>query len=55
MPEHRGIIVNDFINQIGLDCSMAGPDMRFDNMVQRIGAEVARGVGVHVALLELEL
>jgi hypothetical protein len=34
---------------------MAGPDMRFDKMVQCIGAQVARGVGAHVAQLELAL
>ena len=53
-PEHSRVIVDDFINQIGLDHRTAGPHVRFDKMVQRIGAQVPRGVGVHVVQLELE-
>jgi len=54
-PEHCEVIVNDFINQIGLDSGTTSPDVRFGKVVQRIGAQVMRGVGVHVARLELEL
>lgn len=54
MPEYSGVIVDDFIHQIGLDRSTIGPDTRFHKMVQHIGVQVVRGVGIHVAWLELE-